>query len=314
MSTDVLTFGEAMVAVRSPGPLELGGNASLGVVGSESNVAIGLRRLGHSVRWVSRIGDDPMGRLVVRTLRAEDVDVASVSVVQGAPTGLIFFDTTAFGRRRAVHRRHGSAATHLGPADLKAPLEMGAKVLHVSGITPALSESCRSAVAETLSAAHAKGWITSLDVNHRPALWTDEEAAGALRPLLPWVRVLIASVSELPLMADGQREDDRIAALRDVPWVAVKRGALGASLYADGRQFHREAVPVVEVDPVGAGDAFTAGLISGLLDDLGPDASLDRACALGAAVAASSGDWEGLPTRLDLARVPARGDLLEVDR
>lgn len=314
MTPDVLTFGETMVAVRCPGPLPHTGTATLGVAGSETNVAVGLRRLGHRVRWVSRLGDDPMGELVIRTLRAERIDVEHVRLEADGETGLIFTDTTAFGRHRVTYRRRGSAASALDADDMASALRAGARIVHVSGITAALSASCLDTVATTLRAAFDAGWTTSLDVNYRADLWSRPEAASALRPVLPWVRVLVASEAELPIVADGASEGHKVASLTAARWVAIKRGARGASLYADGSALHASALPVREVNPLGAGDAFTAGLLSGLLDETSPRDALARACAVGAAAAASPGDWEGLPTRADLAGLPAPGDTLEVQR
>lgn len=123
MSVDLLTLGEAMVALRSTTPLRLGGTLTTSVAGAESNVAIAMARLGHHARWVGRVGDDEFGALVLRTLRAERVDVEFARVSEGRVTGLAFFDTGPGGVRRVHYRRTNSAAGALAPTDVERALQ-----------------------------------------------------------------------------------------------------------------------------------------------------------------------------------------------
>ena len=305
MTVDVLTIGEAMAALRSNAMIRMGGTLSLSIAGAESNVAIGLARLGHRVRWVGRVGDDELGALVLRTLRAEGVDVTYAEVCVGQPTGMVLFDTAPGGARRVHYRRSGSAAAGLAPDQVLDAVRRGARILHVTGITPALGPLPGSAVAAAVAAADEQGVVVSLDVNFRAKLWKPSEAAEALRPLLPHVSVLIASEGELPLVAQAGHEDAQVTELLElgIGEVVVKRGDRGAERYAPGERQSTLAVPVPVVDPVGAGDAFTAGYLSGLLDELPPYDRLQRAVTLGAAAVASPGDWEGLPSRQELLQI-----------
>lgn len=310
MSVDLLTLGEAMVSLRSQTPLRLGGQLMMSVAGAESNVAIAAARLGHRTRWVGRVGDDELGAFVLRTLRAEQVDLEHAHVAEGRVTGLAFFDTGPAGVRRVHYRRGTSAARDLSPADVEPALREGCRILHVTGITPALGISAASAVRHAVDAARSVDTTVCLDVNFRQKLWTAPDARAALRALLPFVHVLVASEDELPLVADGPDEDARVKTLLGlgIGEVVVKRGSAGASVHTGEAAVAASALRVPLVDPIGAGDAFTAGYLSALLDGLDLGERLQRGVALGAAAVSSTGDWEGLPTRDELARIGSGAD------
>ena len=190
---DVLTFGETMGAVRCAGALALGGPAAITVAGAEATVAIGLARLGHDVTWAGLVGDDELGRLVLRTLRAEGVDVGHTGVVAHGPTGLALFEPRVADLIRVAYYRSGSAGSRLHPRDLDTALAQGCRVLHVTGITSALGPGPAAAVAHAVRAAAEAGATVCLDVNFRSRLWSRTAAAAALQPLLPHVDVLVAS-------------------------------------------------------------------------------------------------------------------------
>lgn len=304
---DVLTFGETMVAFRCAGPLMQGSALTARLAGAEGNVSIGLARLGHRVRWVGRVGTDPLGDLVRSQLRAENVDVGHVVQDPDRPTGLMIVEARTADLARVEYRRRDSAASALSPDDLQGALDDGARCLHLTGITPALSGTARAATLHAARTARAAGVLVSLDVNHRSRLWSRSEASGALRELVRYADVVVASDDELPLLttaaADEHDEAVAVAALLDdgARLVAVKRGAAGASVFTAEGRHDRDALAVTAVDTMGAGDAFTAGLLSGLLDGLAPPQALGRAVTLGAFAVSTEGDWEGLPTRAELS-------------
>jgi 2-dehydro-3-deoxygluconokinase len=300
-AVDVLTLGETMVALRSEGPLTSGGAFASHVVGAESNLAIGLARLGHSARWVSRLGVGPLGDLVVRCLRGEGVRVDHVVRDADRPTGMMIVERRTADVTRVQYRRAGSAASAVTPEDVDGALTAGARLVHLTGITSALSPSAAECVLHAARAARAAGALVSFDVNYRSRLWSRSEASGALRSVVELVDVVVASDDELDLIADGD-EAAAVAQLVDqgVSHVAVKRGADGASLWTGGERYDVAAVPVTSVDPFGAGDAFSAGLLSGLLDAVPAEQCLHRGAVLGAFAVSSLGDWEGLPRRDEL--------------
>lgn len=299
--SDVVTLGESMVSLRTNGLLRAGGPLNMSVAGAESNVAIALARLGHRTRWISRLGDDELGAFVLRTLRAEGVDVSTVACGPGEVTGVLFFDRGVGGITRAHYRRANSAAATLAAEDIPADALHRSRRLHLTGITPALGPGPRDAFDHALGLARENRTPTSLDVNYRSALWSREEARTFLRARMP-VDVLIASDDELDLVVDGRDETSQVGALLElgVTEVLVTRGHRGASLHRREGRIDAGAYDVPLVDPVGAGDAFTAGYLSGCLDGCAPDARLDRALALGAAAVSAMGDWEGLPSRSEL--------------
>jgi 2-dehydro-3-deoxygluconokinase len=305
VTVDVLTLGETMAALRSGGPLRLGGDLRLSVAGAESNVAIGLARLGHRTRWAGRVGDDELGALVLRTLRAEGVDVAAAVVAPGELTGMLLFDRAPGGATRVHYRRAGCAGARLTAADVAPAVAQGARILHLSGVTPALGDDPAAAVRQAIEAGRAGGATVCFDVNHRPKLWGREQARATLRPLAAAAHVLVASEDELPLVADGPDEAARAQALLGlgVREVVVKRGARGASAYTEAGRCDEPARAVTVVDTVGAGDAFTAGYLSALLDGLPREERGRRGAPHGAAAVAAYGDWEGLPTRAELDQV-----------
>lgn len=285
---DAIAFGETMMSLRSAGGWRLGSTATTSIAGAESTVAIGLARLGHTARWVGRVGADEPGELVLRTLRAEGVDTSAVVRDEDAPTGLILFEQRTPDVTRVLYHRAGSAGSRLTGQDVVAGLTGGARLLHVTGITPALG-------AEPLAATHAavdhvldQGGLVSFDVNHRSRLWSAAEASRVLTPLARKASVVIGSPEELDLV--GSPGDH----------VVTKLGADGARVRTATGTWTAPAHRVRAVDPVGAGDAFTAGYLSGLLDGLDPAACLARANTTAAFAVMTVGDWEGLPTRPEL--------------
>jgi 2-dehydro-3-deoxygluconokinase len=301
---DVATFGETMAALRAQDPVRLGGTMRLSVSGAESTVAIGLARLGHRVQWTGLVGDDETGQLVLRTLRAEGVDVAHARQDRRGPTGLILFERRIGDLTRVIYHRTGSAGSYLAPADVLPALDPPPKLLHLTGITPALGPGPAAAVRAAAKSAAGAEVRVCLDVNHRSRLWKRDRAAEVLRPLVPLLSVVVASPDELELIAPASAADERerVSALLDagVAEVVVKRGADGADGHTVDGTAHAPARRVPVTDLVGAGDAFTAGYLSGLLDGLDLAGRLDRATVTGAFAVASPGDWEGLPARHEL--------------
>ncbi|WP_405514234.1 sugar kinase [Streptomyces canus] len=302
---EVVTFGETMAALRAQGALRLGGGLGLSVAGAESNVAIGLARLGHRVRWAGRVGADELGALVLRTLRAEGVDIDhAVTDDTDRPTGLLLTEPRLGTLTRVSYYRAGSAGSAVSPADVLPALTPGTRILHLTGITPALSRSATEAVLAAATTAREAGTTVCLDVNYRSRLWSTDRARTALRPLLDHTDLLIASEDELPLVLEQPGADEAEAVkgvlAAGVTEVVVKRGARGAtSVTADGAT-DRAARQVDAVDLVGAGDAFVAGYLSGLLDGADVPARLHRGVTTAAFAVATRGDWEGLPTRDEL--------------
>jgi len=299
--TDLLTLGETMVSLRTARPMRLGGDAHLSIAGSETNVAIGLSRLGHQATWVGAVGNDEPGRLIQRTLRAEGVDTSYLRFSDDSFTGFIAFDQPSHDITRVSYHRRGSAGSTLTADESIAAIDATQpRLLHVTGITPALSDTTRAATLAAVRTAFAAGVQISLDVNYRARLWSPADAATAIRELLPYVQTVFASDDELDLLTDAPDPVIELLTHSPVDHVIVTAGGKGAWAHSADGTIHRPAIPVTVVDSIGAGDAFVSGYLSATLDNLSPEARLDRATTSGAFCVTALGDWESLPTRDDL--------------
>lgn len=308
----VVTLGETM-AVFAPdhiGPLRHTRTMSLSIAGSESTVAIGLSRLGRTAVWIGRVGADELGTLVESRLRGEGVEVHAVRD-EDAPTGLMIKERRAAGARGVLYYRSGSAGSRLSVVDVPDGLIESAELVHVTGITCAISESAAGTVRASIAAARACDVVVSLDVNHRRRLWTDAEMVRTIGSLLSEVDVLFASEDEARLLEpEGLDHADlaRRLAERGPATVVLTLGAGGAVSFTAHGILPVPAVAVEEVDPVGAGDAFVAGYLAGLLRGDSEADRLRRACAVAALSVSTQGDWEGLPTEAELGIAGRSGD------
>ena len=309
----VLVIGETMGLFRSEAHLRTGTAARFSVGGAETNTAIALRRQGIPVRWLTRLGDDTIGEAVLSAIRSEDIEV--VATVDGLrPTGLMVKEGRPGRLTRVSYYRSGSAASALSAEDVRGEHFDGVELLHLTGITPALSDSAADAVVTAARLARERGIWVSLDVNYRSALWSREEARTRLAALVPLADVVFGDRHELELLlgepGTASSDDDllRQVALAGPEEVVLKRGARGAAARAGGPVREQAAFPIVPVDTVGAGDAFVAGYVAGLLDGQPLDERLRRACACGALACLSEGDWEGSPTRAELGAFLNGGD------
>lgn len=310
---EVVTLGETMgvLAADDVGPLRTGHRMVLGMAGAESNVAVGLARLGHVVAWIGRVGADPVGSMIVRELRAERVDTTHVVVDSSAPTGLMLKVRRTTATSEIIYVRRGSAGSNLRPDDVDPALIRRARLLHITGITPALSNSAHDALVHAIDIAGAHGVRVSLDVNFRASLWPDDStASGVLRHLATRCDVLFASENEAALVVGDREPQDAAKALADLGprHVVVKRGEQGYVASIDGEILCGEAVSVPVADPVGAGDAFVAGYLASWLEGRTPTDALRIANLAGAFVVAVPGDWEGFPTHAELVAFADRTD------
>jgi 2-dehydro-3-deoxygluconokinase len=321
LGPEVITLGECLVSFVAGelGPLTAAATFHPHPAGAEANVAVGLARLGRRVAFIGRVGDDGLGRRIVRALRGEGVDISGLAVDPAGPTGLMVRDRRMLGPAEVHYARTASAGSRLGPGDIREAESRGvfgaARWLHLTGITPALSGSCREAVELAIMVGRAAGLTVSLDVNLRRRLWTETEAAAVLGDLASRVDIVIADEDEAAVVSGTPRSagHEALAAalvalgpglavlkLGDRGGFAVERGA------TDGVSVGSLPVATI-VDPVGAGDAFCAGFIAARLDGLDLATALTWANACGASAVAAEGDQAGLPTSAELVRLGTRG-------
>ncbi len=310
---EVIAVGEPLIALLAVGPAPLADVEAFSrhVAGAEANVAVGLARLRHRALYVGRVGDDGFGRAIVRRLRGEGVDVSGVVVDEERRTGLLIRERRALGPSEVLYYRAGSAGSALGPADIEAVTAafIGAQWLHVTGITPALSDSAHEAVLRAIELARASHVRVSFDVNLRRRLWSDEQAATRLHPIAVGADLVFGDAGELAIVAGLAPSPDGLHAARALRTggsgsVIIKRGADGATLVGEGAPVDAPAVAAARVvDTVGAGDAFCAGYLAALLDGLDAAAALRWGNACAAAALSVEGDLIGLPTRVELERL-----------
>ena len=308
---DVVTLGEAMVlqAAKHTGPLSLVTEFSEHTAGAETNVAVGLARLGLRVGWASRLGDDAMGRSLLCIFRREGLDCSQVLITMGQRTGYMRKGRVDDGSDPPIeYHRQGSAASRMIPDDVDWNWLSQARHLHATGVFAALTPDTLAITQRAMQTMRANGKTVSFDPNIRPALWSDMQhmrrTLNELAGLADWV---LPGLSEGEQLTEQCGPADVAAFYRKlgVTRVVVKLGAGGAyfdsALPQEGTgTVSAYSVPKV-VDSVGAGDAFAAGLVSGLLEALPLLAAIRRAAWMGARAVRVRGDTEGLPTRAELS-------------
>jgi 2-dehydro-3-deoxygluconokinase len=320
-TVDVVTLGESMVTFvpSQPGPLADVPAFRRGIGGAESNVACTLARAGHTARWISRVGDDGFGDHLVAEIAATGVDVSAVQRDPRRPTG-VYFRTAgerattlpAAGggpggvpapRSEVAYYRKGSAASALSPALVRRREAWSGRVLHLTGITGALSATCR-ALMRRLTHPEPGRPLVSFDVNHRPALWQGAD---------PWLLADLARGCDLVFVGEDEAEaawgldgaDAVRAALPEPSALVVKRGAAGAVAFTAEGRTEMPAPAVDVVAHVGAGDAFAAGDLSATLRGLPTALRLRHGHLMAAAALTVPGDLAAPPARTRLDELAA---------
>jgi 2-dehydro-3-deoxygluconokinase len=304
---DVVTMGEAMALLiaRQPGPLAAVRDFERATAGAELNVSVGLARLGFSVAYLSSLGDDSLGHNLRSFMVAEGIDTGHVRMDARYPTGFMLKAMVVDGSDPEVeYFRRGSAASYLAPSDAAGvPVEQ-ARLLHLTGIAPALSASCRELAFQLAERARAAGRTVSFDPNLRPRLWRSQaEMIETVNALAALSDLVMPGLAEGRLLT-GCSHAAGIAEFylaRGAKQVVVKLGAEGAYFAgADGSGIV-PGLPVANViDTVGAGDGFAVGVISALLEGLPLQRAAERGNAIGARVLQFRGDCDGLPDRHQL--------------
>lgn len=261
----LLAIGEtmAMVAPTTATRLVDADAFRLDAGGAESNVAAHVAAHGHRAGWCSRLGDDPLGHRVARQLAARGVDVSAVGFDPLHPTGVYFKDPG----HPVRYYRAGSAAAHLTPADADAVALDGVRIVHVSGITAAISASAAAFLDRVVDRAHDAGALVSFDVNHRAALWTADDAAAPLEALVRRADIVFVGRDEAETLWGTPDAADVRARFPEVAELVVKDGDVGAVTFAASDAVFEPALRVEVVEAVGAGDAFAGGYLAKLLDD-----------------------------------------------
>ncbi|SDC21626.1 5-dehydro-2-deoxygluconokinase [Pelagirhabdus alkalitolerans] len=322
--TELVTFGESMVLFypRFENGIESSQQFTKAIGGAESNIALALARLNHSVRWISQLGADPFGDYILKTLKGEGVDTSFVEQTSDYPTGIYFKEKRPLRNPAVYYYRRDSAASQLSPSDFSDDWIHDTQFVHVTGITPALNEQMFQLTKAVMKRAKELEKRVVFDPNIRFKLWSEKEAKQKLFELLPYCDVFLPGEEELDcLFGSDMSELDLFDSIHDlgIRLIVVKKGAEGAVASFDSKRISAPPYKVEQViDTVGAGDAFAAGLLHELMkipfDNLSTDdvrTCLKTATTLGAYATQFSGDWEGAPTQTVLNDLLGESEILD---
>ncbi|WP_330389097.1 sugar kinase [Alkaliphilus peptidifermentans] len=298
---ELITFGETMVLFNpdSTGPLRYIHNFSKSIAGAESNVAIALARLGHNVGWFSKLGNDEFGRYIQSVIRGEGVDVSRVVTDYEKSTGLLFKERFAHANPNVYYYRRYSAASDISLDDIDIDYIKSSKILHVTGITLALSEKTRETAFKVIEIAKENKCLISFDPNIRLKLWNIKEAKSVILEMAKMADIVFPGADEGRQLLDTEDPIEIGKAFLNMgsSIVAVKLGKEGCYITGKGQEEFIEGYVIDKPeDTVGAGDGFAAGFLSGILKDYSLIECGKLANAVGAMATLVKGDMEGFPT------------------
>ncbi|MDW8072802.1 MAG: sugar kinase [Nitrososphaerota archaeon] len=307
---ELIALGEALIQFNAltKGPLRHVTLFEKHVAGAEANVAVCVSRLGRSSAFISRVGDDEFGRCIEAWLRAERVDTRWLKTEPGAPTGIYFVQRgyPIPSRSSMVYYRRGSAGSRLSPEDLEEEAFRDARMVHFTGITPALSATAREACLKAISLAQNNGLAVSIDTNIRPVLWPSlEEASEVLMPMVEKADILFTDPTDAEVLI-GENEPEKILEVfrnLGIGTVVIKLGERGALASSGSEKARAEAINVSVEDPIGAGDALAGTFLACQLAGRSLFESLRRATLVGSLVTTVRGDQEMIPTLRDLEMI-----------
>lgn len=309
----LITFGEtsAVYVARDIGRMRYCRDFTIRPGGAEATVAVGVQRLGFESAWISALGEDEMGHYIRSLVAGEGVDVSRVSMVRGKPTAVFLRERLPGGDARHFYYRKDSAFANYTPAMLDEGFIASARVLHLTGINPALSPSCDESSWRAIEIARAHGVKVGFDPNVRLALWSREKARTCLERYLAAADIVFPGIEDMQMLYGNINVDEALSRLNSLGCreIAMKTGGDDVIVSSGGKV---TILPVRKVDsPVdlmGAGDAFAAGCLAGLLKEW----SLEKSAALGITVAGLAiqmpGNIEAMPTWDEVERAMHGGE------
>jgi 2-dehydro-3-deoxygluconokinase len=305
---DLVAFGEAMIRLSPPDfkRLEQTTTLDLNIGGTELNVAVGVSRLGLKSAWVSRLPDNPLGRMIANKARELGVDVSPVVWEKEGRAGLYFLEFGATPRPTSVvYDRANSSFSEIQPGEVDwEEIFQSTRCLHLTGITPAVSQSSAAATLEALQKAQAAGCRVSLDLNYRAKLWSPEEAHRTLAPMMDFVDILITTQGDTRTILGMEAENDQalaelLLAKYPVEMVAVSyregdtvwQCLFSAIAATRDKTYTTRAYKIDIVDQVGRGDSFAAGFLYGVIGENDLQKGLDYGVAFAALKHSFPGDF-----------------------
>lgn len=314
-SYDVITFGESMGLLYPEGSRGIGqgGIMAQSFGGAESNLAIGLARLGCTTGWFGQLGQDPVAQGIVKTLRGEGVDVSRVRYTDTSPTGLMLRESVR-GKSSVYYYRAGSAASRLTPDQVDAAYIAQARIVHFTGITAALSQSCLDTIRHVISVCKDNDVQISFDPNLRLKLWNIEQARPILLELAQSCDYFLPGYDECKLLYQTDDDDTIFQNLRKLKAVTVVKSFHDNNVIVRENDVHSVPFDKVDkvIDTVGAGDGFCAGFLAGLSKGYSHEESVQLGGLTGSLVVQAPGDWEALPTWEEVELL--RGNTMHIER
>lgn len=317
---DVTSLGECMLRLSAPYGERLNNVQSLRVHpgGAEANVCAALAALGRRTAWAGRLPDNDLGHLVLSRLRGSGIDTRGVTLTPSGRLGLYFVEPGGAPRAtRVIYDRQDSVAADMGSETIDWNYLLDTRLLHLTGVTPALSEGNRVLAAEAIRRAREVGVSVSFDLNLRRHLWSDDEAARILRPLVEESDLLLANRRDAQTFLrcaghDPHRLLELLQQATGARHIVLTLGEEGVLAVDDGGWFEQAAIPANIVDRLGAGDALAAGIIDGWLDGQ-LVSGLKRGVVLAAIALSQLGDMISV-TRGELEQFSAGTDGTHVHR
>jgi 2-dehydro-3-deoxygluconokinase len=297
---DVITIGDAMITFDpwTKGPMRFVHTFERKVGGAELNVAIGCARLGLKAGWISRLGNDEFGRYIKHFVQGEGIDLSEVRLMDGYPTSLNFKEIMEDGSSRTFYYRANSPTSTMGPDDLNEEYFKQAKLLHITGVFPAIGGQNYEIIKRAIELAKKHGLLISFDPNIRLKMWSKEEAKEKLSAFLESADIILTGQEEAELLL-GENDPEKIIKTLSgmgISHIAIKQGEKGSIGYYGGQIVEAQPVkPRKVVDTVGAGDGYDAGFVYGVLNGWSLERTLRFANTIGSMVVSVSGDNEGLP-------------------
>lgn len=299
---EFVTIGEVPVVLVSKniGRMRYNKDFEVRPGGAEGTVAVGVKRLGHSSGWISQLGEDEFGFYILSLIRGEGVDVSNVHMIPDRQTGVFFRERLPCGEARHYYYRTGSAFSEMGPESLDENYIASAKILHITGIAPALSKSCRKMIKSAIDIAKRHKVLVVFDPNMRIKLWRAEEARPVMEELMISADYILPGLEDLRLIyGEKLQEKDFIKYLHELGCekIILKLGIKGALLSLPSGDEIISGYPIENpIDLMGAGDAFAAGFISGILKGLDLKKAIDLANIVASLSIQLPGNIESLPT------------------
>ncbi|HJD46249.1 MAG TPA: sugar kinase [Candidatus Mediterraneibacter norfolkensis] len=304
----LVTLGETMVSFvpQSNESLQYGAALKMCIAGAESNTAVGIQKLGGTASYITRLGEDCFGQYILRMIRAEGVDTSNIKFDPEHPTGIMFKEPLP-NQQTAVHYyRQDSSASYMTPNDIPEDLIKNAEIFHFTGITPVLSKSCRDTIYSAIEAARSGKTAISFDPNIRKKLWKNRDFTALMKELASMSDYVLLGLEEASVLY-GTKEISRIFSSAfsssSLRFLAVKNGSNGAWVCDSNQTLYIPPADCCCIEPTGAGDAFNAGFLSGILNSRPLEKCGTIAAVCGAKATETPGDIESLITERELNEI-----------